>query len=88
MNESAKKSEPAWDAGQVKMFAKQIAQSDEGQAWWSFHSKIRNAILSHHVLMIVFSVHGADAINVDDVRELRIMIEERLAKHHNLKVNP
>lgn len=88
MKEPAKKSEPAWDAGQVKMFAKQIAQSDEGQAWWLFHAKIRNAILSHHVLMIVFSVHGADAINVDDVRELRIMLEERLATHHNLKVNP
>ncbi len=80
--------EPAWDDGQVKMFAKQIAQSDEGQAWWSFHTKIRHAIISHHVLMIVFSVRGADTINVDDVRELRIMIEGRLAKHHNLKVSP
>jgi hypothetical protein len=36
--------------------------------------------------MTVFSVHGANAINVDDVRELRILIEERLASHHNLKV--
>lgn len=78
----------AWSTGQVRMFAKQIASSDEGQAWWSFHPKIREAILSHHVLMIVFSVRGAGAINVDDVRELRIMIEERLASHHNLKVRP
>lgn len=78
----------AWDAGQVSMCAKQIATSDEGRAWWSFHPKIRNAILSHHVLMIVFSVRGADAIDVDDVRELRILIQERLAKHHNMKVDP
>lgn len=81
----------AWNAGQVRMFAKQIATSDEGQAWWSFHAKIRAAILSHHVLMIVFSMRDAESIcvdDVDDVRELRIMIEERLAKHHNLKVTP
>jgi hypothetical protein len=43
--------EPAWDAGQVKMFAKQIATSDEDQAWWSFHSKIRNAAVTLQELL-------------------------------------
>lgn len=84
---SAKEPEGAWNAMQVKMFAKRIAESDEGRAWWSFHTKIRDAIISHHVLMTVFSVHGANMINVDDVRELRILIEERLASYHNLKVS-
>ncbi len=84
---SAKEPEGAWNAMQVKMFAKRIAESDEGRAWWSFHTKIREAIISHHVLMTVFSVHGANMINVDDVRELRILIEERLASYHNLKVS-
>lgn len=84
---SAKESEGAWNAMQVKMFAKRIAESDEGRAWWSFHTKIREAIISHHVLMTVFSVHGANMINIDDVRELRILIEERLASYHNLKVS-
>jgi hypothetical protein len=78
----------AWNAGQVKLFAKRIAESDEGKAWWSFHPKIRDAILSHHVLMTVFSMRGVEPIPVDDVRELRILIEERLANHHNLKVTP
>jgi hypothetical protein len=31
---------------QVNLFAKRIAQSDEGQAWWSFHPKIRDATRS------------------------------------------
>lgn len=78
----------AWDPGQIRMFAKQIATSDEGKAWWSFHPKIRNAILSHHVLMIVFTQRGAESINVDDVRELRVLIEECLEKRHNLKMMP
>lgn len=85
---SAKKESSTWSPGQVKLFAKRIAESDEGQAWWSFHPKIRNAILSHHVLMTVFSIHGAEPIPVDDVRELRILIEERLDKHHNMKMSP
>lgn len=75
----------AWDPGQVKLFAKQIAESPEGKAWWAFPSKIRNMIISHHVLMVVFSQRGQETICIDDVRELRILIEERLAKHHNLK---
>ena len=74
-----------WNIGQVKLFAKRIAESDEGKAWWSFHHKIRNAILSHHVLMTVFSVRGAEAVPVDDIRELRILVEERLATYHNMK---
>ncbi len=79
----------AWDAGQVRMFAKQIADSDEGKAWWSFHPKIRGAIISHHVLMAVLSQVGRDkAICIDDVRELRVLIEERLAEKHNLRVSP
>jgi hypothetical protein len=76
----------AWDPGQVRMFAKQIAESEEGRAWWAFSAKIRDAIISHHVLMVVFSVHGQEAIGIDDVRELRIAIEERLAARHKLKV--
>lgn len=78
----------AWDPGQVKMFAKQIAESDEGRAWWAFPAKIRNAIISHHVLTVVFSQVHQETICIDDVRELRILIEARLAKHHNLKVSP
>ena len=78
---------PAWNAGQVRMFAKQLAEK-YGPAWFTLVHEVRNAILSHHVLMIVFSVRGADAIDVDDVRELRILIQERLEKHHNLKVDP
>ena len=85
MNPTKESSTGTWNLGQVKLFAKRLAESDEGKAWWSFHSKIRNAILSHHVLMTVFSIHGADPIPVDDVRELRILIEERLDKHHNMK---
>lgn len=78
----------AWDAGQVKLFAKQIAVSDEGKAWWSFHAKIREAIISHHVLMLVLSQRSVTPICIDDVREVRILIEERLASYHNLKVSP
>jgi len=77
----------AWDPDQVKMFAKQIAASDEGKAWWAFPAKIRAMIISHHALMIVFSLRGSEkTVLIDDVRELRIQIEERLAKHHNLGV--
>ena len=75
-----------WDAGQVKLFAKEIASSDEGKAWWLLHPKIRTAIISHYVMMLVFSQRGTTPICVDDVREVRILIEERLASHHNLKV--
>lgn len=77
----------AWDGGHVRMFAKQIADSPEGKAWWVFPAKIRTAIISHHVLMIVFSQSQREAsISYDDVRELRVLIEQRLADHHNLKV--
>jgi hypothetical protein len=69
------------------MFAKQIATSDEGQAWWSFHPKIRAAIISHHVLMIVFSQRSEASICIDDMRELRFLIMQRLADHHDLKVH-
>lgn len=79
----------AWETAQVRMFAKQIADSPEGKAWWAFPDSVRNAILSHHVLMVMFSQVGRDkTICIDDVRELRIQIEERLADHHNLKVRP
>ena len=78
----------AWDAGQVRMFAKQIAESPEGRAWWAFPIQIRNAIISHHVLMVMFSIRGEETINVDDVRELRILIEQRLAEKHNMKTHP
>ena len=77
-----------WNLGQVRMFAKQIADSPEGKAWWSFHPKIRNAILSHHVLMIVLMQRGSASVCIDDVRELRILIEQRLDKHHNMKMSP
>ena len=76
-----------WDPGQVKMFARQIADSPEGKAWWAFPAEIREAIISHRVLMIVLSVRGQEAIEVDDVRELRILIAERLAAHHNLRIS-
>jgi hypothetical protein len=76
----------AWDPGQVRFFAKQIAESQEGRAWWAFPPTIRNAIISHHVLMLLFSQRGQETCCVDDFREVRIAIEERLAKHHNLKV--
>jgi hypothetical protein len=80
----------AWDPGQVKMFAKQIAESDEGRAWWAFPEKIRNAIISHHVLMVMFSQVGRStkerSVSIDDVRELRIEIERRLADHHRMEV--
>jgi hypothetical protein len=79
----------AWDPGQVKLFAKQIAESPEGKAWWVFPAKIRNMVISHHVLMTVFSQIGKEkTICIDDVRELRILIEKRLDKHHNLKTVP
>jgi hypothetical protein len=89
---------PAWDPAQIRMFAKQIADSPEGDAWWAFPSVIREAIISHRVLQVVFSqraystraqeavcAHGREALSVDDVRELRIAIERRLAEHHNMK---
>lgn len=78
----------AWNAGQVRMFAKQIAVSSEGEAWWAFPTVIRQSIISHHVMMILLSIRGQESICVDDVRELRISIERRLADHHNLKVSP
>lgn len=81
-----KDSAGTWNTMQVNLFVKRIAQSDEGQAWWSFHPKLREAIISHHVLMTVLSLRESEAICVDDMRELRIQIEERLASHHNLKV--
>jgi len=73
-----------WSLQQVRMFAKQIADSPEGKAWWAFPTIVRNAILSHHVLMIVFIQRGERTVCIDDMRELRILIEERLAKHHNM----
>lgn len=76
----------AWDPGQVKMFAKQIAESDEGRAWWAFPDKIRNAIISHHVMMVLLSIRGQENVCIDDVRELRVAIERRLAEKHNMKV--
>ena len=83
-----KESTGAWDAGQVKMFAKQLASSDEGKAWWLLHPTLRTAIISHHVLMLVLSQRGATPVCVNDIREVRNLIEERLASHHNLKVTP
>ena len=81
-----KESTGAWDAGQVKMFAKEIASSDEGKAWWMLHPKLRTAIIAHYVMMLVLSQRGATPICVADVREVRNLIEARLASHHNLKV--
>lgn len=77
----------AWDSGQVRLFAKQIAESPEGKAWWAFPPTIRDAIISNHVLMLLFSQRGESTVCVDDFREVRIAIKERLAKHHNLKVH-
>lgn len=80
----------AWDpklVAQVKLVAKQIAESREGLAWWAFPATIRNTIISHHVLMNVFSQRGPKTIEIDDVRELRILIEQRLDKYHNLKTH-
>jgi hypothetical protein len=77
----------AWDSGQIRTFAKQIATSDEGCAWWAFPAKIRNAILSHYVLMIVLTQRGSAEIHIDDVRELRVLIQQRLADHHNLTMH-
>jgi hypothetical protein len=76
----------AWDAGQVRMFAKQVADK-YSKAWFMIAPDARNALLSHHVLMIVFSQRNG-TIDVDDVRELRIAIEERLRTHHSMGTNP
>lgn len=79
----------AWDPRQVKLFAKQIAESQEGKAWPVLGPTLRAAVISHRVLMIVFGQlgHVTETFCIDDVRELRIMIEERLAKHHNMKTH-
>ena len=76
----------AWEPQQVKMFAKDIAER-YGSAWSLLGHEIRNALISHHVLMTMFSQRDRQ-IHVDDVRELRIAIEERLSKHHNMKALP
>lgn len=83
-----KESTDTWDDGQVKLFAKRIAESAEGKAWWAFPAVVRDAILSHHVLMTVFSQRGAEPISVDALRELRLLIERRLADHHGMRVAP
>lgn len=76
----------AWDPMQVRMFAKQIVESDEGKAWPVLGAALRGAIISHHVLMVVFSQRGSIAISVDEVRELRNQIEECLADRYKRKV--
>jgi len=73
-----------WTDSQVRLFAKRIAESPEGKAWWAFPAVIRDAILSHHVLMNVFLQRSSE-ISVDDLRELIVLIERRLASHHGLK---
>jgi hypothetical protein len=73
-----------WDPGQVRAFAKQIAESAEGQAWPVLGPTLRDAIVSHHVLMVVLSQRGSSSIDIDDIRELRAMLHERLAAKHNL----
>ena len=77
----------AWDDGQVKLFAKQIAD-DYKTAWWSFHAKIRDALVSHHVLMILLSQRGQGpgSLHRDDVRELRTLIVQKLADKHNMRI--
>lgn len=75
----------AWDAGQVRMFAKQIADK-YGAAWFMLAIPARAAIISHHVLMIVFSQRSGK-VDIDDVRELRILIVERLDRQ-GLKETP
>ena len=75
----------SWDTAQVRLFAKQIADSKEGRAWWAFPSSIRAAIISHHVMMVMLSLRER-AIEVDDVRELRLAITNRLADHHNMTI--
>ena len=72
-----------WSDGQVRVFAKRIADSKEGRAWWAFPYEIREAIISEVVLSIVFG-QDKGSIQIEDVRALRIAICKRLAEHHKM----
>ncbi|HSX23020.1 MAG TPA: hypothetical protein VLE97_09625 [Gaiellaceae bacterium] len=77
----------AWDADQVRAFARQIADAYK-ESWWSFHAKIRDALVSHHVLMILLSQRGqVGGIHRDDVRELRSLIVDKLADKHGMRID-
>lgn len=74
-----------WSDGQVRMFAKRIADKYRA-AWFVLAPEIREAVVSEFVLLIVL---GQDkvAVSVDEVRALRIGICQRLKSHHRMSTD-
>lgn len=75
-----------WSDGQVRMFAKQIAEKYK-EAWFVLTPVIREAVVSEFVLMIVLGIgQNKTAVEVEEVRALRIAICRRLRAHHCMEV--
>lgn len=74
----------SWSQGQINTFAKQIAQSAEGKAWWAFVEDVREALIDQVVLRIVLG-QDRDDLSVAAIRDLRLGIARRLQSHHGLR---
>lgn len=72
-----------WDKSQVRFFAKQIAEKYQ-PAWFVLAMDVREAIVSDFVLNIVLG-QIKEAVNIEDVRALRIAICKRLASNHRMR---
>lgn len=73
-----------WSDGQVREFARRLATSDRGRAWWAFVPDVREALIDQLVLEIVLSQDRGE-VQVSDVRSLRRRLALRLQRRHGLR---